>query len=132
MNDPNEANREMIHPVTSSTNRSVMPHHVDDDERRPVQDVLNDRRRNTRIASFTRDAFDGDDGTALRADGRGYARQAMWSHYADGGAGVCLVYDRDELDVAAANKWHGRFVSRPITYEAGLSEAAFQALPGRF
>lgn len=123
MNDPNEAAFQQVHPLTRSGSPTVRPRHIERDEWLPIREDLNRRRRNTRIASFTQDAFEGGDTTAARADSRGFARQTMWSHYAELGQGICLVFDRSKLMEAAMATWgRGAFVGGEVRYHAGFNE----------
>jgi hypothetical protein len=122
MNDPNEAAFQQVHPITGSDHPDVSPRHIERDEWLPIRKDLNQRRRNTRIASFTQDAFEGGDTSAARADSRGYARQTMWSHYAELGQGICLVFDRSKLMDAAVATWgRGAFVGDEVRYYPGFN-----------
>jgi hypothetical protein len=67
-------------------------------------DLIPVSKEATRVAKATAKvlALVRDDPTAAAGDGfgefgRGYAHSALWSHYAGGHSGVCLVFDREAL-----------------------------------
>lgn len=66
--------------------------------------------------SFTLDRAEDGAGSGMRANGRGYARPAMWAHYADNHRGVCLVLERDALLRAATAEFGSAVAHGPVEY----------------
>lgn len=127
LNDPRESRCRQIIPVTSSNSWEVAPRSVTDDERREAEKALEDRRLNVRVGCFTLDSSVGEPGTAERADARGYARPAMWTHYADRHSGVCLVLERAALEAQATERFGNRFHPIMVAYAAGFDDALADA-----
>lgn len=69
-----------------------------------------------RLLSLTRDAEEYPDRDRLYA--HGWARARLWEHYAEGHAGVCLAFDREELDRAITSELDalGSVYSGPVEY----------------
>lgn len=76
---------------------------------------VGNQRELVRVGCFVRDRDLGSVPNNLpmtRLDRRGFARSAMWTHYAEGQTGVCLVLDREALQSAAglASSAHSRSI----------------------
>ncbi len=126
LNDPRESKpRQIITMVSGVPGPSFRSISVD--ERRAVEEILDRRRLNVRVCCFTRDAAEGDPGTAKRANGRGFARPALWAHYADRHAGVCLVFDRAALEQQAIDSFGDRALSIRLHYQEGFDDAVAAA-----
>lgn len=113
MNDPREF--QPPEPMTLSLLRGVS---------RPDQHAalskLRERRLNIRAAAFTTDAADGQPQTFRRANGRGYARPAMWAHYGGNHRGVCFVFNRPALEAALTAKFPGAAFWSRVDYSPGV------------
>jgi hypothetical protein len=81
---------------------------------------LKERRLSIRAGSFTLDAAEGKPSSWDRAEGRGYARPTMWTHYGNRHRGVCLVINRDKLQQALTTKFGSDTFSASVTYSHGL------------
>jgi hypothetical protein len=62
--------------------------------------VSNDLKNNIKIVCFSKDRKEAVHKWQPEALlDRGFARPSMWHHYADKHKGVCLMFDRDKLDI---------------------------------
>ena len=59
-------------------------------------------------------------GAPARAAGRGFARPALWAHYADAHHGICLILDRSEFARRVHAKFAGSGAARDVTYVEGI------------
>lgn len=97
---------------------------TDEDMHRRIDDVM---RRSARLMSLTDDREPKSHASKGQLFHRGWARAAMWSHYADGHRGVCLVLRWDDLvacvremptrDGRYATWGHVTYCDRPIDIE---------------
>ncbi|MEQ8438768.1 MAG: DUF2971 domain-containing protein [Ilumatobacter fluminis] len=121
LNDPQESE---VRRLIASTSDMFAP---DLDERTAAFQIeLATLRSEIRVACFTRDAMLGASGTVERADGRGFARSAMWAHYGDGHEGACIALDRGQLE-QLANKLSPDARCAPVSYAAGLNLDVYRA-----
>ena len=56
---------------------------------------------------------------------RGFYIDPLWGHYAQGGNGACLVFDRNKLTQRVREQFGERATMRPIQYSSGHSNAIF-------
>lgn len=56
---------------------------------------------------------------------RGFYIDPLWGHYAQGGNGVCLVFDKDKLAKRIREQFGERATMEPIQYSSGHSNAVF-------
>jgi hypothetical protein len=113
MSDPREFKHTDVSVVFES--RRVAP-----GERQAVLAKINERRLNARVASFTCDRKEGEPSSVPRADGRGYARPAMWSHYGDRHKGVCFALNRTSLETALQVQFGGSTRYGNVEYTEGV------------
>ena len=123
LNDPRESQLRQI--ITMTTGGQEGGRHVSDEERNGFERELWRLRSRVRLACFTTDKTDGE--YSKRDDGRGYAHSRMWTQYAAGHSGVCLVFDRAQLlgagDAAFGRRFHHRAVSYIDGFDSSLGEA---------
>jgi hypothetical protein len=113
--------------VTSSTDQDAPARSVGDPERLELEAVVRAYRAGVRVACFTEDSDDGQRGTLLRQDDRGFARQRSWIQYGKGQTGVCLILDRRKLITAAEQAFGDRVIARSVTYPQGFSSDLHRA-----
>jgi len=70
------------------------------------------------VACLTTDQTDGR--SSERDDWRGYAHSRMWTQYAAGHSGVCLVFDRVQLLTKASAMFGSHFHHRSVEYISGF------------
>jgi hypothetical protein len=126
LNDPRESRPRQITTVSSGM-LGPFGHSVTVEERRAVEERLDRLRRNVRVCCFTRDAAEGDPGTAKRVNGRGFARPALWAHYAKKHQGVCLVFERAALEREATDTFGDRALPLEVHYEPAFDETVAAA-----
>ena len=56
---------------------------------------------------------------------RGFKIDPLWGHYAQGGNGVCLVFDKDKLSQAVIEQFGEKATIAPIDYLLEFSNAIF-------
>ena len=56
---------------------------------------------------------------------RGFKIDPLWGHYAQGGNGVCLVFDKDKLSQSVTEQFGGKATIAPIHYLPEFSNAVF-------
>lgn len=127
VNDPRESKWRQVMTMTSGDGSGGGPRSVTTAERLAAERVLEERRLNLRVACFTRDSTAGFDGTAKRADSRGFALGPLWAHYADRHRGVCLVMDRRLVERTARELWGDRVLSLEVDYVQGFDDSQFRA-----
>lgn len=66
--------------------------------------------------SFTMDSDHGAPASGTRANARGYARPALWAHYADKHRGVCFVFERQAIIDTLADIYGTSYVAQDIEY----------------
>jgi hypothetical protein len=89
MNDPREARA-----WRSAGGLTATGGLTDEEMHRRIDDVM---RRSARLMSLTDDRKPKNDAPKDQLFHRGWARAALWSHYADGHRGVCLVLRSEDL-----------------------------------
>jgi hypothetical protein len=111
MNDPREFKAPEPMTMATAAGRGLSSADVDQAIR-----LLVATRLQVAVASFAEDRADGADGTATRTTGRGYARPALWAHYADLHKGVCLVLDREALERELNANFAADALARTVAY----------------
>lgn len=127
LNDPRESRERQVATMTSSFargDRPQPPRTVPSEERLAYERQIADLRAGIRVACFTRDASDGENGTAIRADSRGYARPRMWAQYGANHRGICLTLDRSTLVARAEREFGENVVAEDLVYSAGYDDVA--------
>lgn len=124
MNDPRESQVRQVATmkVVRKGTAGVTPR-----EREAFETELWTRRRRVRLGCFTEDRIEGRPGHAEREDLRGYAHSRMWTQYAAGQTGVCLVLDRSQLLEAAHLAFGRRLTHGPVGYVEGFDAALVDA-----
>lgn len=56
---------------------------------------------------------------------RGFSIDPLWGHYAQGGNGVCLVFDRGKLEKKLKKQFGSKATIAPIKYLSNYSNAIF-------
>ena len=64
----------------------------------------------TKVLCFSMDAESRSN--PATAEGRGFGHSAMWSHYADGHRGVCLIIEADALERQIEDAWSGHRLTK--------------------
>ena len=120
LNDPRESQSRQI-----MTRRSGA-RSVSDGERQALEGQLWCLRSRVRLACFTMDRTDG--APSERDDRRGYAHSRMWTQYANGHSGVCLIFDRSKLlSRARATFRDADFHHGAVEYTSGFDNALLHA-----
>ena len=127
LNDPRESKSRQVVTLTSSDLDGDPPRVVTREERMSAEKALAARRSRVRVSCFTRDSDLGDPGSAKRSDARGFARPAMWAHYAAQHRGVCLAFDRATLIRHATKNFGDRVRLVEVNYMPGFDDALADA-----
>lgn len=118
MNDPREF-KSLVLPVMS------MAQPLSRVQVRTTERLVNRRRLAMRLGAFTRDDAAGAGSSLVRTDARGYARPMMWAHYANRHRGVCLVFERRELERVMRAKFDADLMTGDVTYRTLPDESAW-------
>jgi hypothetical protein len=121
LNDPQES---QVRRLIGSTTDLFAPDY--NERKEAFERQVHQLRSLIRLACFTSDAVLEKEGTVKRADGRGFARSAMWAHYGDGHEGACIAFDRAVLELRAG-ELAATARCGPVTYSPGLNVAVYQA-----
>ncbi|WP_186375816.1 DUF2971 domain-containing protein [Hyella patelloides] len=88
-----------------------------------VSDVL---KQNVKLICFCKDRVSAVNQWQIRDPiDRGFAKPSMWHHYANGHNGVCLVFDKDKLDISFKKKLdEKRLISNTVKYsdDGGINQ----------
>lgn len=123
MNDPRESQVRQVTTMRSGGPGDVLQ--VTDEERQAFEAELWRLRASVRLACFSADQTDGT--SSERDDWRGYAHSRMWTQYAAGHTGVCLVFDRARLIDTGRAVFGKSFHCGAVTYVSGFDHALHDA-----
>lgn len=123
LNDPRESQLRQVMTMTTGDRHGAR--YVSGEERKEFERNLWRLRGRVRLACFTVDQTDGE--RSKRDDLRGYAHSRMWTQYAAGHGGVCLVFDRAQLLSTAHSIFDSRFHHRAVDYTSGFDQSLHDA-----
>jgi hypothetical protein len=124
MNDPRESQFRQVVTMRTGQLDGGIPH-VTNAEREAFEAALRELRGRVRLACFTEDRTDGQH--SGRDDRRGYAHSRMWTQYATGQSGVCLVFDRARLIAAAETTFGSQVRHQKVRYVSGFDHLLNEA-----
>lgn len=123
LNDPRESQLRQV--ITMTSGGTGGARRLTDEERKEFERELWDLRSRVRLACFSADQTDGR--YSEREDRRGYAHSRMWTQYATGHSGVCLVFDRAQLVATARRTFENRLHHQAVTYVSGFDDSLHAA-----
>jgi hypothetical protein len=125
LNDPRESQLRQVMTMTAAGGHAAPPRDVPEEERQQFEQELWRLRSRVRVACLTTDHTDGRH--SERDDRRGYAHSRMWTQYAGGHGGVCLVFDRARLLRTATARFGSRFHHAAVEYVSGFDDSLHEA-----
>lgn len=120
LNDPRESQLRQVG-TTRTGDLGSLPPRVTEEERQTFEAELWRLRSRVRLTCCTVDKVDG--ANSERDDWRGYAHSRMWTQYAAGHTGVCLVFDRRALLDAAIRTFGASLHHGAVEYTSGFDAA---------